>query len=345
MTCPGCGAAMTGLTLDGQVGRPVEIDLCPACQVIWFDKQESPKLSPAGTLQLLRVVGERRQLSPSPLTPAMKCPRCRRSLILTRDRQRNTPFSYWRCPGDHGRLTTFFDFLREKDFVRPLSPPQLAELRAHVQTINCSSCGAPIDLVKASACAQCGAPVSILDVAQIGRMVDSCARRTNAAARSIRRCRSGSSSRSSTWKRCSRGSARDAKPATPRPASWSSGSARFRAGSARGAENVADWRPHRRFAFRRRVTVRFRVDAGFRVTRSGSLRAPVSRFHSSNVCGEIFPFTRSSANLRRWAWLLNGIRHITRDEFPAVSRAPQAPSGWRFASRARIRHLRASAAR
>jgi len=163
---------MTALTLDGHVGRSVEIDLCRACQMIWFDKQESLRLSPAGTLQLFREVGERRQLSPSPLTPAMKCPRCRLSLILTHDRQRNTPFAYWRCPGDHGRLTTLFDFLREKDFVRPLSTPQLAELRANVQMINCSNCGAPIDLVNRSTCAHCGAPVSILDVAQIGRMVE-----------------------------------------------------------------------------------------------------------------------------------------------------------------------------
>jgi hypothetical protein len=43
------------------------------------------------------------------------------------------------------------------------------------------------------------------------------------------------------------------------------------------------------------------------LTRSGSLAPPVSRFHSSNVCSEISPFTSSSANLRRWALLLNGI--------------------------------------
>ena len=33
-------------------------------------------------------------------------------------------------------------------------------------------------------------------------------------------------------------------------------------------------------------------------TRSGSFFAPVSRFHSSNVWSEIFPSTRSCANLR-----------------------------------------------
>src|SRR5204863_5658457 len=46
---------------------------------------------------------------------------------------------------------------------------------------------------------------------------------------------------------------------------------------------------------------------GLCVTFSGSLASPVSRLHSSNVSGEIFPFTSSSANLRRCALLLNGI--------------------------------------
>src|SRR6266853_4500060 len=47
----------------------------------------------------------------------------------------------------------------------------------------------------------------------------------------------------------------------------------------------------------------------FGLTRSGSLALPVSRFHSSYVSGEIFPVTRSSANLRRCARLLKGIDH------------------------------------
>jgi hypothetical protein len=41
-------------------------------------------------------------------------------------------------------------------------------------------------------------------------------------------------------------------------------------------------------------------------TRSGSFLDPVSRFHSSNVSGEILALTNSSANFRRCALLLNG---------------------------------------
>jgi hypothetical protein len=54
-------------------------------------------------------------------------------------------------------------------------------------------------------------------------------------------------------------------------------------------------------------TFDFLADAFLR-TRSGSRFAPVSRFHSSKVSFEILPSTSNCANLRRWAWLLKGIR-------------------------------------
>jgi hypothetical protein len=54
---------------------------------------------------------------------------------------------------------------------------------------------------------------------------------------------------------------------------------------------------------------RLRAALVFFFTRSGSFRPPVSRFHSSNVWLEIFPWTSSSANFRRCAWLLKGMTH------------------------------------
>src|SRR5262249_26134890 len=84
---------------------------------------------------------------------------------------RTTRFSYWRCPAEHGRFTTFAEFLREKNFVRSLSPAELAQLRASVQMVQCSSCGAPIDLEKGALCAYCRAPVSVLDPKQMETVV------------------------------------------------------------------------------------------------------------------------------------------------------------------------------
>jgi hypothetical protein len=80
--------------------------------------------------------------------------------------QRDTRFNYWRCPQEHGRFIRFFDFLREKNFIRTLAPHEVNELRQSMQTVSCSNCGAPIDLAGTSVCAHCGSPISILDMKQ-----------------------------------------------------------------------------------------------------------------------------------------------------------------------------------
>jgi hypothetical protein len=170
VTCPGCSLAMAQLSVDGHYGRTVALDLCHACGAFWFDLNESLGLTPGAVLRLFVVIGERQgDRRPPPGQPA--CPRCRRRLLLTSDVQRAVRFGYWRCPGEHGRFITFAEFLREKNFVRPLSPPELARLRAGVKMIHCSSCGAPIDLEQASTCGYCRAPVSMLDPGQVEKVV------------------------------------------------------------------------------------------------------------------------------------------------------------------------------
>ncbi len=153
-------------TLDGHVGRPVVINLCHPCQSFWFDAHESVNLTPGSTLALFRIIGEHTARRQPSLADTAKCPRCKARLRLTHDMQRTTRFEYRRCPNDHGRLTTFFDFLREKDFIRPLTPQQIAELRRNVQTVNCSNCGGPIDLTNDAGCSHCGSPLSMLDMKQ-----------------------------------------------------------------------------------------------------------------------------------------------------------------------------------
>lgn len=162
---------MTEQTLDGHLGTTVSIDLCLPCQVFWFDTQESLRLSPRAVLQLFRVIGERALERRPPAASHPACPRCHLRLALTHDRQRNTPFQYLRCLKEHGRLISFVEFLREKDFIRPLSAEQIAELRASVATVNCSNCGAPIDLATSTACSHCGSPLSMIDVNQAGAVV------------------------------------------------------------------------------------------------------------------------------------------------------------------------------
>jgi hypothetical protein len=158
-------------TLTAHLGRPVAIDLCQSCQLFWFDSRESISLTPAATLTLFRIIGERVATPQSRNADVAKCPRCRARLRRTFDMQRATRFEYLRCPNDHGRLTSFFDFLREKDFIRPLTSQQLAELRQNVQSVNCSNCGAPVDITAGAACGHCGASLSMLDLTQAEKLV------------------------------------------------------------------------------------------------------------------------------------------------------------------------------
>ncbi len=162
---------MTSHTVEGHLGRPVTIDLCDPCQSIWFDPRESLQLTPGATLNLFRIIGEHVAKPHELAADTAKCPRCKARLRRTQDMQRSTRFEYYRCPHDHGRLTTFFDFLKEKDFIRPLTPLQIADLRQNIQIVNCSNCGGPIDLAKGSDCPHCGSPLSMLDMQQAERLV------------------------------------------------------------------------------------------------------------------------------------------------------------------------------
>jgi len=162
---------MAAMTLASHVGTDVSIDSCASCQAFWFDVHESLQLAPGSTLKLFTLIGEHSSSGRSGFADVLRCPRCAARLILTHDIQRNVRFTYWRCDNQHGRFITFFDFLREKNFIRPLSPPQLEELRRNVQIVNCSNCGAPVDLATGSACTHCGSPISMLDMKQAEQLV------------------------------------------------------------------------------------------------------------------------------------------------------------------------------
>jgi DNA-directed RNA polymerase subunit RPC12/RpoP len=164
--------------LGAQLGATVDIDLCHACRAIWFDRYEDLQMAPAATLKVFSLISQPQSGGARPLSGQLRCPRCQTRLLLTHDLQRTTAFQYWGCDMGHGRLMAYIDFLREKDFVRPLTPPQLAELRRNVQMINCSNCGASIDVTKDSTCSHCGSAISMLD---LGHMAQVISRLQNAA--------------------------------------------------------------------------------------------------------------------------------------------------------------------
>ena len=66
---------------------------------------------------------------------------------------------------------SFFDFLKEKNFIRPLSPLEIQHLRETVQEVHCSNCGASVNLQTSSACPFCHSPISMLDLQEQERML------------------------------------------------------------------------------------------------------------------------------------------------------------------------------
>ena len=154
---------MAPLDLDRKPSGKLTVDLCGACQAIWFDSFESVQLTPGATLDLFRAVHAAKPETPRALSQQLSCPRCETLLALTHDLQHTTRFTYYRCRYGHGRFTPFFQFLREKNFVRPLAHAELERLKASVRTIRCASCGAPVDIERSTVCRYCQAPIVALD--------------------------------------------------------------------------------------------------------------------------------------------------------------------------------------
>jgi hypothetical protein len=167
---------MLAREFDRQPVGTIELNFCFACQVIWFDAFESLQLTPGAILEIFKTLHEERASTRNSLPALLGCPRCQTRLALTHDLQHATHFTYFRCEFGHGRLTPFFQFFLEKNFVRPVTGAELAALRAKVKSVQCSNCGAPLDLEHDPACRYCGSPISILDpdavaktVAELGR--------------------------------------------------------------------------------------------------------------------------------------------------------------------------------
>jgi DNA-directed RNA polymerase subunit RPC12/RpoP len=148
---------------ERKISGEVELDLCFACQGIWFDEYESLQLAPASVIALFKMIHEHRDEQRLPLAATMSCPRCSERLIASQDRVKSGLFNYLRCLQQHGRFITFGQFMIEKGFVRQLSGAEINELKARIGVIRCAGCGAPVDIRKDSACSHCRAPIAILD--------------------------------------------------------------------------------------------------------------------------------------------------------------------------------------
>jgi DNA-directed RNA polymerase subunit RPC12/RpoP len=154
-------------TFEGNYGKPVTLDVCSPCGAIWFDGFENLQLTPGSILKLFKLIHEKHALHSKTPDRSLQCPRCQRKLVHTQDLQRTTRFSYELCPQNHGRLSTFFQFLREKQFIRDLTAKEIEELKQRIHMLHCSNCGASINLNTDAHCPYCRSAISMLDPQQM----------------------------------------------------------------------------------------------------------------------------------------------------------------------------------
>jgi hypothetical protein len=158
---------MEGVELASHIGTPVEIDVCFPCHVIWFDNMESTSLSPGSVIELFKRIHAARDSGRNLLKLVVNCPLCATTLKNTTDLAKGGRFSYSRCINGHGRLISFTQFLREKNFIRSLQPFEISALSIKIKQIRCSSCGGSISLEADKACTHCGSAISVLDEAAV----------------------------------------------------------------------------------------------------------------------------------------------------------------------------------
>ena len=171
-TCPSCRQTMQSHSFASNVGDTLELDICFACQGLWFDRHENLKLTPAAVVELFRLMHVHRTDQHQPLADAMACPRCVRPLEKGFDVVRSGRYMTYRCTRQHGRFSTFSSFMVEKGFVRQLTRPEIADLAQRVGAIYCTSCGAPVDIRKDHACPHCRAAFSLIDPDAVMRVME-----------------------------------------------------------------------------------------------------------------------------------------------------------------------------
>lgn len=150
-------------------GGQVEIELCFACRGIWFDPQENLKLSPAAVVQLFKLLHAHRLDGAHALPQQLACPRCHGALVQGFDVVKSGRYITHRCPQRHGRFSTFAAFMIEKGFVRQLTGAEINDMAQRLKVINCSNCGAPVDLRTDHACPYCRSALSLLDPQAVER--------------------------------------------------------------------------------------------------------------------------------------------------------------------------------
>jgi Zn-finger nucleic acid-binding protein len=172
LPCGNCGLPLRRLALAGHYARPVEVDLCSPCHLVWFDSLESVRLTGASLLELIGAMAEAHAEPHRPLGDRLRCPRCSGALKRVANRSRWGPTEQLECLRGHGAWQTFAQFLSEKGYMRELTSSDRAALLRVNSALACVNCGASLADAGAAACRYCGSVPGLIDIARLARAVD-----------------------------------------------------------------------------------------------------------------------------------------------------------------------------
>jgi len=170
-TCGNCRQPMQPLALPGHYGRGVELDLCRACHLVWFDQTETARLNGPALLELIGQMAAAQTLPHELLRAGAGCARCSGALKTVHNQSRWGRSLQLECVKGHGAYQTFAQFLQEKGLLRPMSRidrTKLVEARGHIDCVNCGAALGRDD----EQCSHCLSVPSLLDVARLARALD-----------------------------------------------------------------------------------------------------------------------------------------------------------------------------
>ncbi|AVS92848.1 hypothetical protein C8246_14740 [Paracidovorax avenae] len=184
--CPSCRQPAENHRFAARDGGDLHIDLCFACQGLWFDPRENTRLAPGAVLELFELLHRHRGDAHRPLAERMQCPRCAKALEPGFDLGQGGRYRTYRCAARHGRFSTFGSFMVEKGFVRHLSALEIDALAERVGTIACTACGGAVDIRNDHACPYCRSALSLLDPRAVDKALERHARAAQAASEPAR---------------------------------------------------------------------------------------------------------------------------------------------------------------
>jgi hypothetical protein len=169
-TCPNCARPFTTVSVAGHYSAKTELDVCEACNFIWFDDLESVRLSGAGVLELLTIMAGAQTTPVHPLKDSLACLHCGTQLKRASNIVRHGRSMHLECQSRHGTLQSFALFLSERGLVRPLLPADLPK-DGSTEPLECLNCGAPVRYGEHQECGHCQSPLFTLDVDRVAHMI------------------------------------------------------------------------------------------------------------------------------------------------------------------------------